>query len=425
VVAGQPVVNYVYDAAGRMTSISQKIGSTTRTYNLTYDAGSRRTSLKVPVSTKCKDVTTTYSPYDNANNILGMLIQGPSVQIENLVYQYDPNGNRTKFTRNATQPLRDTVTSTTYDDANEMLSFTPATGSAKNMIYDNNGNLLTVINSCGTTTYAWDARNRLVGISGYTSTCTALSAAFKYDAIGRRIEKTINGTTTKYLYDGLDIIQEIQGTAKTNYIRTLNIDEPLTRIRADGTVRHYVKDALGSIIALTDDTGAVKTTYAYDPFGKVTITGEASDNPFQYTGRENDGTGLYYYRFRYYSPELQRFISEDPIGLKAGDVNFYAFVGNNPVNFVDPLGLYTFPGGDLYGKCMENAPKDCKQKYDNCIKKCKTDPCSYDRSKDPFNRHCEMVCTDDYIGCIAIRTAVSTYCRFRYFPNIGGPRSLK
>ena len=71
----------------------------------------------------------------------------------------------------------------------------------------------------------------------------------------------------------------------------------------------------------------------------MTVTGEISDNPFQYTGRENDGTGLYYYRARYYSPELQRFISEDPIGLAGGDVNFFAYVGNDPVNWVDQLGL--------------------------------------------------------------------------------------
>ncbi|MGE5894357.1 MAG: RHS repeat-associated core domain-containing protein [bacterium] len=57
----------------------------------------------------------------------------------------------------------------------------------------------------------------------------------------------------------------------------------------------------------------MRTQYTYDPFGNVTISGEASDNPFQYTGRENDGTGLYYYRARYYSPDMQRFISEDPI----------------------------------------------------------------------------------------------------------------
>src|SRR4030042_6229617 len=162
-------------------------------------------------------------------------------------------------------------------------------------------------------------RKRLTGISGYKSDCTTLTASFKYDAVGRRIQKTINGTTTQYLYDGMNIIQEIQGSNKTNYIRTLNIDEPLTRIKADGTVRHYVKDALGGVIALTDDSGVVKTTYTYDPFGNVTVSGETSDNAFQYTGRENDGTGLYYYRARYYSPELQRFISEDPLECERTD----------------------------------------------------------------------------------------------------------
>jgi len=167
----------------------------------------------------------------------------------------------------------------------------------------------------------------------------------KYDALGRRTEKTINGATTKYLYDGLDVIQEKDknGAVTVNYIRTLNIDEPLTRIKGT-TVRHYVSDALGSIIGLADDAGAIKTTYAYDPFGNTTISGEASDNPFQYTGRENDGTGLYYYRARYYSPDLQRFISEDPIGLEGGDVNYYAYVGNNPVNWVDPEGQASRPG---------------------------------------------------------------------------------
>jgi RHS repeat-associated protein len=201
--------------------------------------------------------------------------------------------------------------------------------------------MTSVTNSCGTTNYTWDARNRLVGINGFKPDCTTLTASFKYDALNRRIEKTINAVTTKYLYDGLEIIQEKNqsGAVTANYIRGLNIDEPLTRIKADGTIRHYVTDALGSVIALTDDTGVVKTTYSYDPFGNTTVSGEASDNPFQYTGRENDGTGLYYYRARYYSPELQRFISEDPIGLAGGDTNYFAYVGNNPVNWIDPLGL--------------------------------------------------------------------------------------
>ncbi len=123
----------------------------------------------------------------------------------------------------------------------------------------------------------------------------------------------------------------------------MNIDEPLTRIKGT-TIRHYVTDALGSVIGMADDTGAMKTTYTYDPFGNTTVSGEASDNPFQYTGRENDGTALYYYRARYYSPDLQRFISEDPIGCYGGNTNFYLYTNNNPINHMDPTGLITCNG---------------------------------------------------------------------------------
>lgn len=92
-------------------------------------------------------------------------------------------------------------------------------------------------------------------------------------------------------------------------------------------------------MALTDGAGTVHTEYTYAPFGETTRTGTVATNPFQFTGRESDGTGLYYYRARYYHPILQRFMSEDPIGFAGGDVNLYAYVGDSPVNFVDPWGL--------------------------------------------------------------------------------------
>jgi len=93
------------------------------------------------------------------------------------------------------------------------------------------------------------------------------------------------------------------------------------------------------MIALTDSTGAVVTEYTYDPFGSTTVTGVPSENRAQYTGRENDGTGLYYYRARYYRPDLQRFISEDPMGFIAGP-NLYVYVRNSPMNYNDPDGLF-------------------------------------------------------------------------------------
>ena len=332
-VLGQPVVNYDYYDNGWIENVRQIINGIEQKFNFLYDNGGRRERLKAFNGVSL--VTETIYGFDNASRLLTLDHLNPLNQpLESLTYTYDANGNRTTMNRpSVTLPLPNPASNTSYNQANQMLSFND-----KNITYDNNGNMSSVTNACGTTNYTWDVRNRLTAINGFNTDCSMLSASFKYDAIGRRIEKTINSTTTKYLYDGMDIIQEIQtGVPSANYIRTLNIDEPLARI-TQSAVRFYMTDALGSVIALTDENGVVKTTYSYDPFGNVSISGEASDNPFQYTGRENDGTGLYYYRARYYSPELQRFISEDPIGL-AGGINLYSYVGNNPVNKKDPLGL--------------------------------------------------------------------------------------
>jgi len=83
---------------------------------------------------------------------------------------------------------------------------------------------------------------------------------------------------------------------------------------------------------LVDADGNLVTSYTYDPFGKTTVSGAASANPSQYTGRENEGNGLYFYRARYYSPLLARFVSEDPLGFGGGDLNLYAYVFNSPTN---------------------------------------------------------------------------------------------
>lgn len=128
------------------------------------------------------------------------------------------------------------------------------------------------------------------------------------------------------------------GSADAAYLRTLSIDEVLTRTDAVDTV-HFLADALGSAMALTNPTGASTTSYTYEPYGRTTVEGTAV-NPHQYTGRENDWTGLYYYRARYYQAALGRFVSEDPLGLAAGDANLYAYVRNQPATLTDPFGLW-------------------------------------------------------------------------------------
>lgn len=364
-VCGQPTVNYAYDANSRLTGISTlntELG--TLNFAIDYDAVGRRTSLSLP-----NGISTNYS-YDNASRLLNLEHLNPAQQVlESLSYGYDANGNRISMNRpSVTFPSPNQASNTSYNSANQMLSFND-----KNITYDNNGNMTSVTNSCGTTNYIWDVRNRLISIQGYKTDCPPLSASFEYDALGRRIDKTINGRSIQYVYDGLDIVQEIEnGLPSVNYIRTLNIDEPLARIKSDGTVRYYQQDALGNVIALTDTNGSVTTRYSYDPFGNVTISGETSDNPFQYTGRENDGTGLYYYRARYYSPELQRFISEDPIALGSGDINFYVYVKNQPINLTDSLGLKGCgPGSGFWERIIPDKYPlqdftECCNDHDNC-----------------------------------------------------------
>ena len=122
-----------------------------------------------------------------------------------------------------------------------------------------------------------------------------------------------------------------------------------------------VPDALGSTVALGDSAGTLQTQYTYEPFGYVTQTGSASTSSYKYTGREDDGSGLDYYRARYYHPRLQRFIAEDPIGISGGGANFYAYVGNSPIRYRDPSGLIRLPDPAKlwnYIKCMASCLRD-------------------------------------------------------------------
>ena len=134
------------------------------------------------------------------------------------------------------------------------------------------------------------------------------------------------------------------GTPTANLL-TGGTDQTFSRTDAAGA-RSLLTDALGSTVGLTDAAGLITTSYTYEPYGKTTVTGSASANTQQFTGRENDGP-LTYYRARYLHPTFGRFLSEDPAGFAAGDPNLYAYVGGSPTNATDPSGRYLESAIDL------------------------------------------------------------------------------
>lgn len=317
--ANQAPVTYTYDDANRLTGLSQ--GNESVSFG--YDAANRRTTLTLP-----NGITANYS-YDTANKLTGITYGSPSnTSVGTLAYGYDGAGRRISATGTLASDLLPSATTatSTFDLANRQTGFNGHT-----LSYDDDGNLT----GDGTNTYVWNARNQLAQIQQNGTTV----ASFSYDATGRRIAKVIGGVTTDYLYDGANEVQEIQGTTVNPILTGLGIDERFAR--NEGSTRTYfLTDALGSTVALANAGGTLLQQYQYDPYGNVSTSGGAT-NPYQYTGRENDGTGLYYYRARYYNAGLGRFISEDPLGFGGGQDNFYAYVRGNPLSYSDPFGLWS------------------------------------------------------------------------------------
>ena len=119
------------------------------------------------------------------------------------------------------------------------------------------------------------------------------------------------------------------------------MDEPVAE--DDGTAFSYFHaDGLGSLVKVSNTSGAVSLTRQYEAWGSLALG--ASESGYAFTGREWDPeTGLYYYRARHYDPRIGRFISEDPIGFSGG-INYYSYVRNNPALLFDPSGLKETPG---------------------------------------------------------------------------------
>jgi RHS repeat-associated protein len=313
--------SYTYDDAGRLTGVSNQDA----TVQATRDQAGRVTGLELP-----NGITAEYG-YDQRGQLTGVAYRHGGTNLGDLSYEYDPAGRRSAVSGSlAGLQLPDPVDQAAYDAGNRLVQYgdTP-------LVYDPAGNLV----DDGSNTYMWDVRGQLVAVDGL------MQATFAYDPFGRRVEKTIDGNSTRYLYDGDNLAQQTEpdGTVGT-YLTGPGLDEHYAATR-NGVTETYLTDVQGTVIGLAGPGGILTGTYIYTPHGAT--TGD-EPSPFGFTGRELDETGLYYHRARYYHPQLGRFISEDPLGYGAGDPNLYAHTFGDPVNYTDPTGLQATAGAGIW-----------------------------------------------------------------------------
>ncbi|MBI3323585.1 MAG: DUF1080 domain-containing protein [Candidatus Omnitrophica bacterium] len=432
-VSSQPLT-YSYDRVGNQATISSPAGQTAYTYDplnrlvrladpvegvydFTYDRASRRTQLRYPNA-----LSVTYT-YDVADRLTRMKTLNSSLStLLDLTYTYDKTSNILRVVRGPTGTSGAGATSFTYDALNQLTKATYPGGASDLYTYDKVGNRLTANGvsstydaanrlqttgsvtygydkvgnrtsrqspSSGTVTYAYDGAYRLTSVS---STQPALAQTAVYDGDGNRVTKTVNGVTTRYLNDGLDLLAELDATGASigvSYVHGPSIDELLaTRNHATGQILYHLPDHLGSTAALTNSAGQIQASFTYAAFGATRTKTGPADTRFRFTGRELDAeSGLYHYRARAYDPAAGRFLQPDPwprtpadprvtglgyyarlvsvahplpgavpgflpaglpaatIGMQGGflqnplGLNLYPYVLNNPLRYTDPLGL--------------------------------------------------------------------------------------
>jgi len=353
-------VSYSFeDNRNLKTSVSSTFGTNTvSSFSYTYDEIGRRTQ-RIDVRPLDLGLSTNVFAYNSRSELTSA-----QMSTNEYDYGYDSIGNR-EFSRESTQGTQK-ETSYLANNLNQYLStvltnLTTSTVSTNLLSYDADGNLL----SDGTSTYTWDGENRLIQASNAT-----MIVAFKYDHQGRRFEKTVNATnTTRFVYDDWAMISEISNqnsSITTNsYVYGLDLSQSLQGAGGVGGLLSVVSkaqslepkaffpcyDANGNVTDYVSTNGTVVARYVYDAYGNLISSSGNMVNDFsilfssKYLDRE---TGLYYYGYRYYSPELGRWLNRDPIGEDGGR-NLYGMSYNALTYLVDSLGAAVSTTGDFAG----------------------------------------------------------------------------
>ena len=322
--------SYVYNALNQLTELTDNPGIAR--VQMTYDAVGNMLSKKDllrPTKSEAYgyDALNRLTSFKQGQMTSGVEIPNPLKQVQ---YAMDALGNRTTVNANGV-----TVNYT----ADNMNAYTSLSGGENATLeYDANGNLT----NDGAHTYQYNYNNRLVGVDN------GQTAIYKYDALNRRIQKTVGNSTIRYYYCGDQAIEERNGSNSVlaTYLFGVSVDDVLQMKRGNNTY-YYHKNHLGSVVALTNGSGAVVERYEYDPYGQPTVL-DANDNVLSqssvgnsilFTGRDYDAeTGLYYYRARTLHPGLGRFMQHDPL-LYVDGMNLYGYALNNSIVYIDPTGL--------------------------------------------------------------------------------------
>lgn len=344
--------HYAYNLANKLTLLVIKYYDTELSkYEYTYYLDGNIKTKKETINGVPK--TTTYI-YDGLGRLKSESVSGVTIS-----YLYDDYGNRSTLTVTGSSPY-----SIDYVyDANNMLKYETkkvnGSGSRTTYYYDDNGNQILK----GTSTYKYDGFNQLIGVNND-------NIKYAYNGDGLRISKTVGGVTTNHLWDGTQIVADVNGTNVTaRYVRGTNI---IFSEDALGIKKYYLYDD-HNVVCLYGD---VLKRYSYDAFGNEQNPTSDDTNPFRYSGEYFDKeTGTIYLRARYYNPGIGRFMSEDSVPGTDNNplsLNLYTYCGNNPVYFSDPSGHIMVNGHDYTpeelgyigsNQTNENLPGDVKETF--------------------------------------------------------------
>jgi RHS repeat-associated protein len=348
-------VTYTYDPANDLQSVTDWLNKQT-VYR--YDDAGKLSEIQLP-----NGITTTYG-YDNADRLIQIVHRAGSTEISSYTYTLDPSGNRTQvidpsgtisYQYDALDRLTQAIypgnatTSYTYDPVGNRTTLT-VNGTPTSYSYDNADELTQV----GSTAYGYDANGNQTSRGGDTftydpenrltqSVIGGQTSESVYNGDGLRVSHTVGGATTNYTWDVAAGLPDVLQDGTNTYVYGIGL---ISATDGSGNQTYFLHDGLGSTVALTDGSGNVTATYAYDAFGAVRSQTGGATNPWQFTGQQLDAdSSLYFLRARYYDPSTGRFLGRDPL---SASLNPYSYADNNPVNATDPSGMVATSGDPPY-----------------------------------------------------------------------------